>query len=375
MAVGFVLDVSEQRLPFLDYRRNPHAALLPAWVLWATVSVIGDGWQDSLRTTGGFAITLCATYVLIEVGGRAAVARTLGFGLGIYALGAAILIKSTGTAAQMDDRLALASLEPNELARVAALGTLGALWYTRESRGLPQLVAAIASCVGIFMLLATASRTGALGLVVALAVLTVHVSRRRLAALSLGLFLLLATLPLSGIALSGIGGVADANPVAGLAARSTGQVTELGGRSTLWPLVMDEVAQSPLIGIGLANDRDIIADLRLDWSPQHAHNLVLHLLLTTGAIGMILMLVAIAGGLIRAISNADPLCTALLMFVIIDGISEPVIRVPSFGWFALAAAIILAGRASSQRYSPPKTKSRPTESLKDSPSNVQVSAG
>ncbi len=289
---------------------------------------------------------LGATNLVVRDHGRAGVARVLGLGLVLHLGLAGVLLKLTAATPFVDDHLTLASLEANQLARVAALGGIGALWFTRQCRGLTRVVVAATTVLGFLIVFVTSSVTAVIGVAVALSVLAVHASRQRLAALALGLLLLLVALPLSGaLRLDG----SPAGPATSTI--SADEIQSFGGRSALWPEVLDLVPKSPITGIGLGNERAIIAELPIGWSAQQTHNLVLHLLLTTGLVGAGLLLAAVAGGLVHSVSAVEPFSMALMTFILIDGISEAVLRVPSFGWFGLCAAVLLATRR--QTDSPP----------------------
>ena len=323
---------------------SPHLGFLISWVLWSTISASGDSWQHSLATTGGFALVLGAAYAIIRKGGRVASTRTLWLSFLAHVFIGTVLTMTSPATPFVADSFALASLESNQLARVAALGCIGSLWFARECRGAQRLIVASSSILGLLIVLATLSRTGAFGLAVALTILVLHVSRRRIAALALGLLLLLVALALSGTI-----GIGNSTTFSQVTSFSEGEVQSFNGRATLWPRVIDEIKDSPIIGIGLGNDRSVIAELPIGWGAQHTHNMALHLALTTGVIGAGLLVGAIALALVRSVSRAEPLAMALLTFVVIDGISEAVLRTPAFAWLAICVAVMLTYSATSEK--------------------------
>ncbi len=323
---------------------SPQLGFLTSWVLWSVISSIGSNWQHSLTTAGGFALVMGATYAIVGNGGRIAATRTLWLGFLVHLLIGAILVQTSTASPFVADSLALASLESNQFARIAALGCIGSLWFARECFGIQRLAVAASSVLGLLLVLATMSRTGAFGLAIALTILVVHVSRRRIAALALGLLLLLLSLALSGSI-----GIGNSTAFSQATSFSEGEVQSFNGRSTLWPQVIDEIKDSPIIGIGLGNDRSVVAGLPIGWGAQHTHNLALHLALTTGVIGAALLVGAMALGLVRSASMTEPLALALLTFVLVDGISEAVLRAPAFAWLAICVAVVLTSPVAAKR--------------------------
>ncbi len=352
--LSVVMTLSLLGLLISDYNRgmlsrpnlysSPQLGLLISWVLWSAISAIGPNWQHSLSTSGGFALVLGASYAIVLRGGRVAATRTIWMSFLTYLLIGTFLTKTTSATPFVEDHLALASLEANQLARVAAIGCIASLWLARESDGLQRFIAAGTSIVSLGIVLMTMSRTGALGLAVALIIMVLHVSRRRIAALALGLLLLLVALALSGTI-----DIGNSTRFSQVTSFSEGEVQSFSGRSTLWPQVIDEISGSPIIGIGLGNDRSVVAELPIGWGAQHTHSLVLHLALTTGVIGAGILLGAVALSLVRSASRTEPLAMALLTFVLIDGISEAVLRVPAFGWMAICVAVLLTSSVAAKR--------------------------
>ncbi len=312
--------------------------LLSAWVVWSFVTGLvttDSGGQKTMFLVGGYGLVLLGAAVVVDNRGHQAVARIIGIGFIVNLALSAILLLRGPADPWMDNRLTMGSLEPNQLGRVAALSTLAALWLVAQNRGIERIGAAALSVVSIVTVVATGSRTSVIGLVICVGVLACRRSRVLLAGLSMALVAMMIPLAFAAY---------GANETLGsirFGDQSNQELQDFGGRSTLWPFVKDLIAESPITGVGLGNDRILISDLPIGWSPQHAHSLVFHLLLTTGFIGAALVLTALILGFVRAAFEQAPLAVVLITFVLVDGINEAVIRVPAFGWFAICAAALL----------------------------------
>lgn len=311
-------------------------SLLVAWIAWAILGFVIHGGADVAVVVIGFPVLAAGAQRVVIDYGSLGVARLLAAAVSLHLCGAAAVTALTSAEAFDDGRLHLLSLEPNELARIAAIGTLGGLWLLGSKAQIDILIGMAATGLGSTALLLTVSRTSILGLFVAAAVIIAHSAHKRLAALALGAGLLFFVVPLSVRAQP-----AEFGPAAAVAERSSQDVVNLGGRSVLWPLVIDKIKESPTYGIGIGNDRAAVNTLKVGWDPQHTHNLLLHLTLTTGLLGAFILVSAIVTTLTRASIHRHGLALSLIVFVVLNGVSEPVIRTPSVAWFALSASVFL----------------------------------
>lgn len=108
----------------------------------------------------------------------------------------------------------------------------------------------------------------------------------------------------------------------------SGNVLELEtgtGRAQIWSLVIKLSQLNFWTGYGYASSVFIIPDYTdyIGHAPPHAHNMLLQLWLTTGMIGVILFSLAFTAQIFRAISNKDSLSLTFLLFIMLDGITEP----------------------------------------------------
>ena len=330
--------------PIPRVRPNLPFALTASWVGWAAIApVIGFGGFSALTMAGLYAIVLLGLVGVAHSSGSLGVAR-IGIGaFGVY-LGASMVLIAGGQldAFNDDSRLMLGSLEPNQLARAAAIATVCGLWLLARGPRPWAAFGAVAALAGSGIVLASGSRTGLAAFLVGVSVLAVHASRRPLAAAAMAILLTLVAGSLLGVVDFGDSSVSVAER---LQQTPDGSTSTLSGRDTLWPVIWDVALERPVTGHGLGEDRELVADnLDVGWGPQHAHNLGLHVLLTTGFVGLILLGLGLGDGLLHAARRQLPLEFALLLIVVVDGISEPVVRVPAFGWFALGGALVLVGQ-------------------------------
>lgn len=108
----------------------------------------------------------------------------------------------------------------------------------------------------------------------------------------------------------------------------SGNVLELEtgtGRAQIWSLVIKLSQLNFWTGQGYASTVFILPDYTdyTGHAPPHAHNMWLQLWLTTGMIGVILFNVAFVWQISQAILDRDGLSLTFLLFVMLDGITEP----------------------------------------------------
>ncbi len=134
----------------------------------------------------------------------------------------------------------------------------------------------------------------------------------------------------------------------------TNELRTLNGRTVLWPEVVDVALERPVTGIGLGRDRTVVsrfrAEGRVGWDAEHTHSLPLHVWLTTGVPGLVAVLSSLGWLAFRTWAAPDSLERTLtlgtLAVVIVDGIVEPTLRVPSFAWLVVTAGMGFAAAGS-----------------------------
>ena len=241
------------------------------------------------------------------------------------------------------NRLTFLSLEANQFARMAGITAIGGLYLAIETREVPLRISGGLVALTAFILVPiTASRTATVALLASIGAIIVFRGSKTL------VLLLTST---GAVAI----GLVMASPLGTLVIRGLGRSSESGGAATLtgrtkiWPVVFDQALTHPLVGHGVGTDRAEISRLSfaVGFDIQHAHNILLHVLFTTGAIGLCLFLYTLWTVVRRPNKqmSRDPWGLGIIVFLLIDGISEPVLQNPSASWLGLIAATLLAAKA------------------------------
>lgn len=227
----------------------------------------------------------------------------------------------------------------NQVGSIAALALLLSfvVWFQKPNRaGGLLLLLALPACAAC--LLMSQSRTSMFG---AAAGVFVVVLRRHP-------WLLLPTVPL-GVTLAAI---ALAYPEAidfliGLVARggNVAQVTNFTGRTEIWQFVTSEIAKAPVLGHGFASTRELFLKGHVfawGWTTNSAHNLWLQAWVTTGAVGLGLVLANQLASLKALVLQPMAVRDGLLAYFIATGLLEagpvgPTVSVLTFVWIWASA--------------------------------------
>lgn len=171
--------------------------------------------------------------------------------------------------------------QPNELSSLLVWGLVG-LWWAHAQRRVGGAVAMLAGALVLVGIVSTQSRTGALA--IGFLLVTALVSPRQLgsakyrpAFIGLGLWFTLLSW----------GWAAATQLVTGSEARSLGDQLTGGARPEIWSMMIDGIRHRPWFGYGWNQGRLVqlvelpkYADLKV--GVQHAHNLVLDLMVWNG---------------------------------------------------------------------------------------------
>ncbi|MEE9416353.1 MAG: O-antigen ligase family protein, partial [Acidimicrobiales bacterium] len=185
------------------------------------------------------------------------------------------------------DRFSGVFADANTLGQTAAVGVLAALVCWRHYRAGPLLQLAGLGCVG--SLLISQSRTAAVALALAVVLALVRSGKGRI--------LLLAGVVIVGIAASTVLTSSDLATGAWTRSGRIEEVTTLTGRTSVWKATVGRVIERPVVGFGAGSSPRTMSEEvqagRIVWPALHAHNAALQALLTTGLVGLGLLVAAV----------------------------------------------------------------------------------
>ncbi len=314
--------------------------LFAGWLGWSYLAALTSADPAlAMATTASFVAVMLGAMGVVANRSRTSLLVVVAIATLVQAL-AALFFAFTVEFDQFPSRLSLVELEPNHLGRLLAVTCLvSVLWALEQPRRRwPPALLFIAIC--LLGLTLTGSRTAPAALVVAGFVALLADRRWRL---------LIAAGIAGATLLTGLVATGFDSRIVQLTNRTGTELTNINGgngRTTLWPEVLKVIDEQPVTGIGLGVDRDrmhqINAETSISWEPQHTHNLLLHLAFTTGWVGAALFLAALLIALAMALWHRDPWVGAMVAFIVVDGIAEPVVRIPQPTWVVLIAVITLA---------------------------------
>lgn len=208
---------------------------------------------------------------------------------------------------------------PNNMGRAAALALLLTVLLWRVlNRGTAIWVTLVSLAICGSCLYLSGSRASALGLVVGVAI--VFLGRRPFWTSAAAVVAICATLlyffePLAR----------DAVVAAISRSGSVSEVTTFTGRTEIWSFVMSMIEKSWLLGYGFASTRDLIPAGyfgAFGWTTTSAHNLWLQVWITTGLIGLVVVVSGQLAWLREAVQRHDPIRDAVVAFVLVVGLFE-----------------------------------------------------
>ncbi len=137
-------------------------------------------------------------------------------------------------------------------------------------------------------------------------------------------------------------------------ALAMGRTEELGsltGRLPLWEELMKHVAKAPLLGYGYlafwdAERVETLGDM-FAWEIPHGHNMYIDVLLDGGLVGLTLVILMLATGLVVTARHfiltgeqAGAFSFGLLVFCIANGFAESLFKLPGTGCFVVACMLL-----------------------------------
>ena len=125
----------------------------------------------------------------------------------------------------------------------------------------------------------------------------------------------------------------------------TGDVEELTsftGRTDVWDRVIDLIVERPFTGYGF-NGSTAIFERELElgniaFDASEAHNFILQIAMNGGIVAALLMTAAFVSYLSRSRWRPDPIVSSFVMLVVVNGLTESIVREPKDFWILLAVA-------------------------------------
>jgi O-antigen ligase len=322
-----VLVVRSPRLP--DFFRRPPVSWL---LVWAGVGSISGLWgllpvQAVLMGVAILGICLVATWY-VTTAGWSAFATAMVVGLTLFVAAGVLVDGINGTL--LSERARGLSAGPTTLGRLAAINLVLAagLWTDRRRRSLVALSVLITAPV----LLASGTRTA----YAAAAAGLLYGGFRRLSSRQRRHALVL-------LAASVTAGVALAAQVDGAISFGTrGDPTSVAGRTSIWPVAIEMFLQRPVLGYGAGSAETVYqiaaGQGRLTFLAGTSHSIVLSPLVLGGAVGFSLLAVA-AASTVRRRRRVDAWTVAPLVVVMITGLTESIVHLPSIGLVTIAGCL------------------------------------
>lgn len=325
-----------------DALRRPPWSWLLAWailgilsVTWATVPkqavLIG------LAMAGQ--ILLAGWYVYTEGWERFASAAATGLVIAVAAGVAFDAASGTLLEGTVEGRALGLTTGPTTQARLAAfaiiLGAAQLVWNRRSGRwsNLPAMAIGICCIALIFAETRTSIAAAVLGVGYGLA--------RKLAPLNR--WLIGGGLAILVLALLGMTSAFVDLAVFG----ERGDPTSVSGRTDIWPIVIDLIAERPLLGYGWGAEEQLFIQAarsgRISFLAGTSHSILLSPLLSGGVLGFCLLATGVASAL-RLRRRVDPWITAIILAILLNGLTEAIVHRPSVSVFLLSGCLAAVAR-------------------------------
>jgi O-antigen ligase len=236
------------------------------------------------------------------------------------------------------DRLDGLASGPTAFGRIGAFAVLLALPLL-PSRSTHRRFGALLLAMGGAAVVASQARTSIIAIAVALAFIAIRRAGRGGAlVVALGLAAVCLTLGLAAV-----GGRAD------IVSRNNEDAGTLTGRTEIWEFSLELARERPLTGWGTSSGEAVFTEAarsgEISWLAFTAHNALLHMLVTLGAVGASLLVLVAARLLRDAARSPSTHRDAVLLTVFVSGMTESLFDLSSLAVVLLAAGV---GHASSQ---------------------------
>jgi O-antigen ligase len=121
----------------------------------------------------------------------------------------------------------------------------------------------------------------------------------------------------------------------------TDDVSTLNSRTELWAASVKHVLARPILGTGYFASRYLLLK-EFTWA-GHAHNSFLEVLITTGLVGLLILLAFVFYVIKKSIKTRSPFLLAVTLYCLIQGMMNPLFFNPGLAMFVLTIAVFAAG--------------------------------
>jgi O-antigen ligase len=221
---------------------------------------------------------------------------------------------------------------PTAFGRIGAFAVV--LAFPFLSRTSPhRRFGALLVALGVAAVVASQARTSFIAIAVALAFIAIRRAGRGGA--------LIVALGLAAIGLTL--GVAAAGGRADIVSRNNEDAGTLTGRTEIWDFSVELARERPLTGWGVSSGETVFTEAarsgEISWLAFTAHNAFLHMLVTLGVVGASLLVLVAAGFLRDASRSPSTYRDAVLLSVLVSGMTESLFDLPSLAVVLLAAGV------------------------------------
>ena len=337
-----VLVVTPRWPALMDAISRPPMSWLLAWAGMAVASPLWaiDPQQAILMGLGMAGLIILGSWYVYNDGwyGFATAGAT---GLGLYlAAGVCFDIVNgqlvNGTAEGRAVGLASGATSQGRLAAFAIILAVSLLVFNR-SRRRPMPAAWAVIGIGTVALAFSETRTAILAVLIGL----LYGGIRRYAPFDRWLIVGgLALLALAALGLgSGLSGIAEFS--------QRNDPTSVSGRTEVWPIILDIIAERPLIGYGWGAEETLLTiaarEGEIHFLAYNTHALPLTLLISGGVVGFSLLACAV-GGAIRRRHRVNVWIVATLVVLLFSGTTEALFHRPSVSVLLMAGVLAAIAR-------------------------------
>ena len=121
-----------------------------------------------------------------------------------------------------------------------------------------------------------------------------------------------------------------------------GNPTSISGRTDIWPVAVGQILNRPILGHGMGSEEAVFIqaafDGELDFLAGTTHSMYLSVWLSGGLIGFILLATAMVSAWRRR-RNVDPWVVAPLITVMITGLTEAIVHIPTPSFLVMSGSI------------------------------------